>query len=48
VPGGLVVSNADQIQFGIEPPASIVWSQGSASAATGIVYTNQGVVTLFN
>jgi hypothetical protein len=48
VTGGLVVSNADQISFGIHPPASIVWSQGSASAATGIVYPNQGVVTLFN
>jgi hypothetical protein len=48
VPGGLVVSNADQIQFGITPPEAIVWSQGNATAATGIVYTDQGVVTFFN
>jgi hypothetical protein len=38
----------DQIQFGITPPAAIVFSQGSASAATGLVYTDQVVVTFFN
>lgn len=48
VSGGLVVSNADQISFGINPPASILWSQGNASAASGIVYTDQGMVTFFN
>lgn len=48
VPGSLVVSNASQVQFGIAPPATILYSQGSASAATGQAYPNYGVVTLFN
>ena len=48
ITASVVVSNADQIQFGIRPPAAIVWAQGSATAATGIVYTDQGVVTFFN
>ncbi|MBK8097206.1 MAG: hypothetical protein IPK26_08865 [Planctomycetes bacterium] len=47
-PGGLVVSNADQIRFGITPPAAIAFSQGSATAPTGLVYADQGVVTFFN
>ena len=48
VPGSLVVSNASEVQFGIAPPSTILYSQGSASAATGQVYPNYGVVTLFN
>jgi hypothetical protein len=48
VPGSLVVSNADQIRFGIAPPSSLLFSQGSASAATGNVSANVGLVTLFN
>lgn len=48
VPGSLVTSNADQITFGIAPPESIVAAQGSATATTGSVYPNYGVVTLFN
>jgi hypothetical protein len=48
VPGGLVVSNASQVTFGIAPPSSILYGQGNAHAATGQVYANYGVVTLFN
>lgn len=48
VPGSLVVSNADQVQFGIAPACSMLYSQGSATAATGSVLNNFGIVTLFN
>lgn len=48
VPGNLVTSNADQVQFGVTPPESLLISQGSATAATGSVYANYGVVTFFN
>ncbi len=47
-PGYLVTSNADQVEIGIAPPASILTSQGSATATTGYVYQNRGVVTFFN
>ena len=47
-PGLLVVSNASQVQFGVNPPASIVYSTGSATAATGSVYANYCPVTFFN
>jgi hypothetical protein len=46
-PAGVVVSNADEIQFGIDPACTIVSSQGSASATSGSIYANYGVVTLF-
>lgn len=46
-PGGIVVSNGDQMQVGIDPAQSIVYSQGSATATTGTVSRNYGVVTLF-
>lgn len=47
-PGGLVVSNGDQMQVGIDPAMSVIWHQGSATNATGNVYQNYGVVTLFD
>lgn len=47
-PGTLVVSNASQVQFGVNPPASIVYSTGSATATTGSVYGNYCPVTFFN
>tara|TARA_R110002072_G_scaffold273219_4_gene433846 strand:+ start:41664 stop:42707 length:1044 start_codon:yes stop_codon:yes gene_type:complete len=47
-PGKLVVSNADQVQFGINPAASILFGTGSTTATTGSVYANYGLVTLFN
>lgn len=47
-PGGIVVSNADEVQIGIAPAASILSSSGNATATTGAVYRNQGVVTLFD
>lgn len=46
-PGGIVVSNGDQMQLGIDPAQSIVYSQGSATATTGTVSRNYGAVTLF-
>jgi hypothetical protein len=46
-PGGLVVSNGDQIEIGADPAMSLLWNQGNASATTGTVYRNYGVVTLF-
>ncbi|MEO6594081.1 MAG: hypothetical protein ABIP94_04945 [Planctomycetota bacterium] len=48
VPGSLVVSNADQIQFGVNPAESFLVSQGSATSMTGSIYANYGIVTLFN
>lgn len=47
-PGTLVVSNASQVQFGVNPAASIVYSTGSATATTGSVYTSYCPVTFFN
>lgn len=46
-PGGVVVSNGEQVQLGIDPAISIVYAQGSATATTGSVWRNYGVVTLF-
>jgi hypothetical protein len=48
VQGSLVVSNADQIQFGVDPPSSLVYFQGSATTTSGSVYPYFNVVTLFN
>lgn len=47
-PGGVVVSNGDQMQIGIDPAMSILWNQSSATAPTGNAYRNWGVVTLFD
>lgn len=46
-PGGIVVSNGEQVQIGIDPAMSVLWSQGSATATTGSVYSHWGPVTLF-
>lgn len=48
-PGGVVVSNATQIQIGIQPAASLVRADGpgSTTAAFGNVYTNWSPVTFF-
>tara|TARA_R110002072_G_scaffold174303_5_gene329519 strand:+ start:15885 stop:16943 length:1059 start_codon:yes stop_codon:yes gene_type:complete len=46
-PGGLVVSNGDQVEIGADPAMSVLWNQGNATAPTGNVYRNYGVVTLF-
>ena len=46
-PGNLVVSNGDQVQIGIDPAMSLLWSTGSATAAAGSVYANWGAITLF-
>lgn len=47
-PGMLVVSNADEVQFGIDPASTILLGTGSTTVATGGIYANYGVVTLFN
>lgn len=47
-PGGIVVSNGDQITLGIDPAMTLLWSQGSATATTGTAYRNWGVVTVFD
>jgi len=46
-PGGVAVSNGDQMQIGIDPAMTVIYSQGSATAAFGSVYPNYGVVTSF-
>lgn len=47
-PGGLVVSNGDQVQVGIDPAMSIVYHQGSSTNPTGSLWPNFGAVTLFD
>jgi len=47
-PGGVAVSNAYQMQIGIEPAMSVLYSQGSSTATTGSVSRNYGVITLFD
>jgi len=46
-PGGVVVSNGDQMQIGIDPAMTVIYNQGSASATTGSPWQNYGVVTHF-
>src|SRR5690606_26452687 len=46
-PGGVVVSNGDQVQVGINPAMTALYNQGSATAATGSIWQNFGAVTLF-
>lgn len=46
-PGGVVVSNGDQIRIGIDPAMTVLWNQGSATAATGSAYRNYGMLTMF-
>lgn len=46
-PGGIVVSNAEQVQIGIDPAASALWSQGNANATTGGIYYHWVPVTVF-
>lgn len=47
-PGGVVVSNGDQMQIGIDPAMTVLWNSGSATATTGSAYRNYGIVTLFD
>jgi hypothetical protein len=47
-PGYLVASNADQVQFGVDPASSLLIGNGSTTVPTGYVYSHYGVVTLFN
>lgn len=46
-PGGVVTSNGDQIEFGIDPAQTFLVSQGNVNASTGTLYANYGLVTLF-
>lgn len=46
-PGGVVVSNGDQLQVGIDPAMTVIYSQGSATAASGWVWPHHGAVTSF-
>jgi hypothetical protein len=46
-PGGVVVSNGDQMQIGTDPAMAVIYSQGSATATIGSVYPHYGVVTHF-
>lgn len=47
-PGGLVTSNGDQMQLGVDPAMSLLRYTGSATNPTGSVYQNWGAVTLFD
>lgn len=46
--GQLVVSNADEVQFGIDPASTILIGMGSTNLVFGDLYPHYGVVTLFN
>lgn len=46
-PGGLVVSNGDQIEIGIDPAMTVLASQGNPAATQGTPYRNFGLITLF-
>ena len=46
-PAGVVVSNASQIQLGIDPAMTMIYSQGNVAAAIGSIQRNYGVVTAF-
>lgn len=46
-PGGFVTSDGDQVQFGVAPAQTMLYSAGSVSAITGLLWTNFGLVTLF-
>ncbi|HLQ37609.1 MAG TPA: hypothetical protein VK348_07400, partial [Planctomycetota bacterium] len=46
-PGGVVVSNGDQVKFGIDPANTVIYAQGSSTATTGSVQRHFGLVTLF-
>jgi hypothetical protein len=43
-----VVSNSDSVTFGFAPAQTVVYAQGSATAATGSQLVNPGLITLFN
>lgn len=49
-PGGVVVSNGDQMQIGINPPTAMIYNQGSATQTTGSVVHNgvYNAVTFFD
>lgn len=47
-PGGFVVSNGAQVQIGIAPAMTLLYAQGNPSAATGSVWRNLGLVTVFD
>lgn len=47
-PGGVAVSNADQMQVGIDPAMTILYNQSSATAATGSLWRNHGLITFFD
>lgn len=47
-PLGIVSSNADVIEFGIDPPQTMIYRTGDANAPTGFVWRNFGLVTYFH
>lgn len=46
-PGSAVVTNGEEVQFGVRPANTMLVGPGSASATSGLVYRNYGLVTLF-
>jgi hypothetical protein len=46
-PGGFVTTDGDQIQFGIDPAQTLLYSSGNAAAVTGNPLANYGLITLF-
>ncbi|HEX5051897.1 MAG TPA: hypothetical protein VFZ65_09010 [Planctomycetota bacterium] len=46
-PAGIVVSDGDQVQFGIDPAQTMLYSQGNVNSTTGSLWQNYGLVTLF-
>lgn len=47
-PGGITVSNAAQLQVGIDPAMTAIYAQGSTTATSGTLSRNYGVVTAFH
>ncbi|MCU0864581.1 MAG: hypothetical protein MUC36_12355 [Planctomycetes bacterium] len=46
-PGGFVTTDGDQVQFGIDPAHTLLYSTGTVTAPTGTLLPNHGLVTLF-
>ncbi len=46
-PGGAVVSNAAEVEIGIDPAVTYIYSQGDPNAISGSIARNYGIVTMF-
>jgi hypothetical protein len=44
---GIVASNGDEVQFGMDPRATMIYATGSATVQSGYVWRNFGQIALF-